>query len=194
MRKTVFFILIVVAAIVLIVFLVRRNEQAKAPEPSVYVSWNAYESEDFSLYYPKDFTVVSKYRYEALGPGKEIPGIAFTIPTVLSEKTNLSSDTKVSVEKIPNKQNCTPVDFLTDPTNEQPVTDRGVEITMAQQNGAAAGNRYDEIVYVYPDCRAVRYFIHSTNIQNYDPGTVQEFDRGALLQTFDLIHNSIIWQ
>lgn len=194
MRKNLFFIIIGIALVVLVIVLVRQNKEENIPEENAYANWNAYESEDFSLYYPKDFMLVSNYRYEALGPGKEIPGVAFTVPAVLSDKTNLSNDTKLSIEEIPDKESCTPVDFLTAPSGERTVTEQGITITVAEESGAAVGNRYDETVYVYPGCRAVRYFIHSTNIQNYDPGTVQEFDRAAVITAFDLIRKSVIWQ
>jgi hypothetical protein len=41
-------------------------------------------------------------------------------------------------------------------------------------------------------CIAVRYFIHSTSIGNYDPNAgVREFDREALLGAFDQIRRSL---
>lgn len=190
MKKKLFFIVILAIIIVLIIVLVRRDKKAEAPEDQTYLNWNSYETENYSLHYPKDFTLTEDYRYQALGPGKEIAGIAFTVPNILTQKTNLSGDTKLSIERIPEKESCTPADFLAAPVVQAPITEREVPIAVAEESGAAAGNRYDETVFVYPDCVAVRYFIHSTNIQNYTPGTVQEFDRGALLQAFDLIRAS----
>jgi hypothetical protein len=63
---------------------------------------------------------------------------------------------------------------------------------------SAAGNTYEELVYVLADspdpqnCMAVRYFIHTTRIENYEPGTVREYDRAALLRSFDEIRRSLI--
>jgi len=48
----------------------------------------------------------------------------------------------------------------------------------------AAGNRYEEQVWALKDsspCFAVRYFIHSTVVENYPEGTVIEFDKPASL-------------
>jgi hypothetical protein len=39
-------------------------------------------------------------------------------------------------------------------------------------------------------CTAVRYLVHSTNIGNYEPGAVREFDRPALIDLFDQIRRS----
>jgi len=37
----------------------------------------------------------------------------------------------------------------------------------------------------------VRYFIHSTNIGNYDPGTIKAFDQAALVARFDAIRKTL---
>ncbi|HSE56654.1 MAG TPA: hypothetical protein VLB02_01040 [Candidatus Paceibacterota bacterium] len=190
MKKKVFLILILAVVIVLVVVLVRRDKKVEAPKDALYLNWNSYETEQYSLQYPKDFSFSEEYHYQALGPGKGITGIAFTIPVILTKNTNLSKDTKLSIETIPNKEDCTPADFLSAPTVKEPLTENGIQILVAEQSEGAAGNRYDETVYVYPKCVAVRYFIHSTNIGNYTPGTVQEFDRAALLQAFTLIRAS----
>ena len=48
--------------------------------------------------------------------------------------------------------------------------------------------RYEEYVYAIPDasgtdCFAVRLFLHSTQIANYEPGTVVAFDKEGLIKT-----------
>jgi photosystem II stability/assembly factor-like uncharacterized protein len=67
--------------------------------------------------------------------------------------------------------------------------------TRSEFNGAAAGNRYDQITYrtVWANnCIEVVFLIHSTNIGNYPAGTVVEYDRAALLSKFESILNSFM--
>jgi len=148
----------------------------------------------YSIAYPKTYSVTQSYMYTGLGPGKEIKGIKFTIPPSMSEGTNLSSDSGISVEEISNPSSCTAERFMLAPQNIRTVNENGIEYSVADQGGAGAGNFYEERVYVVvgsSPCVAVRYFIHSTNVGNYEPGTVREFDRAALLQEFDTIRNSL---
>jgi hypothetical protein len=59
---------------------------------------------------------------------------------------------------------------------------------------AGAGNLYDVAIFALPGsnpCLAVRYTIHSTNIGNYDPGTVKPFDRTGLIKTFATIRRTL---
>jgi hypothetical protein len=154
--------------------------------------WKTYGSADynFSIKYPPDFAVDATYKYTERGPGKDIPGVSFTIPESLRTGTNLSADTKISVEVLANKANCKATDFIDGAQTTETVTEGGVTYSVAKGGGAAAGNRYEEIVYAMPNCQAIRYFIHSTNSANYDPGTVKEFDRAGLLELFDDIRRS----
>jgi hypothetical protein len=67
--------------------------------------------------------------------------------------------------------------------------------TRSEFSGAAAGNRYDQVSYrtVWDNkCFELIYLIHSTNIGNYTPGTVVEYDRPALLNKFDTILNTFL--
>ncbi len=51
--------------------------------------------------------------------------------------------------------------------------------------GVGAGNIYEQEIYRMVNkniCYEVTYFIHSTNIGNYPPGIVTEFDRNAITQ------------
>ena len=78
--------------------------------------------------------------------------------------------------------------------NATTTTINGTEYSFATTSDAGAGNFYEEHIYALPyskPCTAIRYLIHSTNIANYDPGTKTEFNRPALLQTFDVIRDSL---
>jgi len=149
----------------------------------------------FSIRYPINYSINTSYKYQALGPGKDISGVKFTIPVSIATGTNLSSfDTGVSVEIIPAVQECKAGLFLGDNTNVQTVTDNDIEYSFASTTQGAAGNRYEEDVFAIPGtnpCIAIRYFIHSTNIDNYPEGTILEFDRNALMEQFDNIRKSL---
>ena len=161
-------------------------------------NWNTYASSTaaFSIGYPSDYTVDEQYVYDQLGPGRYIPGVRFVIPTSMATGTNLSDyDTGVSVETLPKATNCSASFFLYDSPKAVSYTDNGVTYSVASTSGAGAGNFYEEEVWAIPGtkpCIAVRYFIHSTNIGNYPPDTVTEFDRQALLEQFDKIRQSLV--
>jgi len=61
----------------------------------------------------------------------------------------------------------------------------GYTFVHSSAEGAGAGNYYQQEIYRMVNdnvCYEVIYFIHSTNVLNYEPGTVTEFDRNAVLQ------------
>lgn len=162
---------------------------ATAALPRAYVN----SATGFSLRLPEGYKIDESYQYQ-LNPVVTIPGVKFTIPASLAGGTNLSTDTYLSVETLADASSCTADRFLDgiNPASDQ--TDGDMTYSVASASNAGAGNRYEETVYAFPGtspCVAVRYFIHYTNIQNYDPGTRSEFDRAALLNTFDMIRRSI---
>ncbi len=64
----------------------------------------------------------------------------------------------------------------------------------ATDTGAAAGNLYEEEVYTMKHngmCFGVRFFIHSSRIENYEPDTIKQFDRDGLLARFRHITSTI---
>jgi len=151
----------------------------------------------FTLRYPEGYSVDSSYKYQALGPGKDINGVKFIIPQSLAAGTNLDGvDTGVSVEAIPNVLDCNAGLFLSnDKVKPQMITDNNVLYSFASAIDAGAGNRYEEQVWAFPGtnpCLAVRYFIHYGVIENYPKGSVSEFNRDALISQFDKIRHSLI--
>ena len=154
-----------------------------------------YATTTFSLIYPSNFTVDEGYAYEGV-PNKPIPGVKFTIPLGMATGTNLSSfDTGVSVESLPRAQRCTGDIYILENVRARELTENGTTYSLATTSGAGAGNLYEEHVYALADsspCTAIRYFIHSTNIGNYEPGAVREFDKNALLTIFDEIRHSLL--
>lgn len=147
----------------------------------------------FSIAYPEGWGVDRQYVYPIRIGGSELHGVAFSVPEWFRAKTNLARDTRISVEGLPNAANCDARLFLDSPQSELTENDGGYTWSIATGGDAGAGNFYDETVYAlvgsHP-CVAIRYFIHSTNIANYDPGTVKEFDRTALVTMFDRIRGT----
>lgn len=63
-----------------------------------------------------------------------------------------------------------------------------VSFTKTESSGVGAGNIYEQIHYRAAQdgtCFEFTYFIHYGNIGNYDPASVTDFDRDALVQQFD---------
>ena len=146
----------------------------------------------FAIAYPPHWTVNPNYADETLGPGKEIHGIAFTISAERIKGTNLSSDTSLDVLSLPGA--CDASRFVDSPQDVKTVTEAGRTYSYATASDAGAGNRYEETIYALTGtspCLAVRYFIHYTEIGNYDPGTVKAFDRKALIKTFGRMRRSL---
>ncbi len=161
-------------------------------------NWLAFASSEygFSLRYPPGYTVNGGYVYQGLGPGHDITGVSFTIPAAMTTGTNLASDTRLSVETLPDAASCTADKFLPSGASApSSVTENGTEYSVASLSDAGAGNIYEEKVYALvgtSPCLAVRYFTHSLNIGNFDPGTVTEFDAAALTGEFDAIRKTLI--
>ncbi|HVB20098.1 MAG TPA: hypothetical protein VNF51_02330 [Candidatus Paceibacterota bacterium] len=161
--------------------------------PQIFASSTA----GFSIRLPAGYAAGKPYLYQELGPGRDIAGIKFTIAPSVASGTNLSADSYVSVEHIPQTQDCSAGLFLDRQGGMSAVEtsiDNGTTYSVASSTGAGAGNRYFETVYALPGtnpCTAVRYFIHYGVIENYPAGTVREFNESALLATFDAIRRTL---
>lgn len=157
---------------------------------------STYATSTFSIVYPSDYTVDESYKYDRVNPKKPISGVKFTVPGAMATGTNLASDTYLSVEWLPRAKKCTGDIYLAANVRAQTMTDtNGVEYSVATSSGAGAGNLYDEMVYALSGsspCTAVRYYIHSSEIGNYTPGSVQPFDQASLLSAFDKIRRSLV--
>lgn len=197
-------IIVTIAAIILIAagawFVIMRQKQTPPPVPvdtTPVKTTETYASTTLgvSLEYPKEFTTNEVYAYNHFGPKKLIRGVSFVIPFTMATGTNLSPETYVSVEQLPNAKNCTGDIFIVPNVKPQTVTENGVEYSVATTSDPGAGNLYEETVYAIvgsKPCTAVRYFVHSMQIANYEPGTVTEFDRAGLLSKFDALRRSLM--
>ena len=66
----------------------------------------------------------------------------------------------------------------------------GVTFTRTSFWEGAVGNQYGLITYSAThagNCYRLALFIHSINIQVYDPGSVSEFDRASVMRLFDQV-------
>jgi hypothetical protein len=173
------------------------EEEASIPDSPPVSQDNSYSNIDmgFTAKIPSDYEIDESYIYTNLGPDREIRGVSFKIPESLTVGTNLSRDTHISIERLKDVD-CHPRSFLySEPTNIETVRRGNYTFITGSTSGAGTGNFYEESVYTTRKndyCYAIRYYMHSTNIGNYEPGTVQVYDRDALLASFDKIVSSFI--
>jgi len=172
----------------------RAPEEPTVEEPVI----TRYATSTFAIAYPDNFSLDDAYAYKGV-PNKPIDGVKFTIPTAMTEGTNLADDSGVSVEWLPRANICAGDIYVLDDVSAFDVTVGSTTYSVATTSGAGAGNLYEEQVFAIPEsnpCTAVRYFIHTTNLANYSPeegesAEVREYDRAALLRAFDQIRNSL---
>ncbi len=150
----------------------------------------------FSIRYPENFKVEENYIYGNLGPNKEIYGIKFVIDPSIATGTNLATNSYLSVEEVPETNTCDASIFLDLPKSRPAISieEGGTTYSYASTTGAGAGNRYEEQVYALGGtnpCIAVRYYIHTTAIENYPEGTVRPYNRSEILAIFDSIRQTL---
>jgi hypothetical protein len=168
--------------------------QAAAAVPA---GWKTFHDPrlGFTIAYPAGWRVDAHHESVSRGPDYPIPGVAFHIPAALAAGTNLSPDqTFLSVESQPGS-NSKPAVFLDPVESEHPLEADGRRYTVASSADAGAGNIYETRLFVLDGtspCIAVRYFVRSTNIHNYDPGTVKAYDARTLTSTFDAIRATLV--
>jgi hypothetical protein len=170
----------------------------ETPQPvqPMQAATSTYATTTFSVVYPSDYTLDQTYVNTQVNPKKPIHGLKFTIPMRVATGTNLSNDTYISIESLPRAKICTGDIYLAANVKPLSFSENGVQYSVATSSDAGAGNLYEETVYAFAGsspCTAVRYFIHSTQLANYPTGTVQAFDRSALLNAFDTIRRSIVF-
>lgn len=165
-----------------------------APDPGDLPGVYHGDDPGLTLRYPRDARIDPGYRYQGFGPGRAIAGVSFRVPAHFAKGTNLGADSYFSVEWLRGRQRCDATAFLSAPVTAKTQYLGGREYSVAQSTGAGVGNRYLERVYALAGsrpCTALRYFIHSSVLQNYPPGAVQAFDRPALLRLFDQMRDSL---
>lgn len=151
-----------------------------------YFQYNS--STGLSLTYPDTFAPA----LPVVGNYKTKPELTLRlIDSELYEKTNLS-EVYLFVSSTAEAQT---VATCTEPNQsgggpEYPAGDEvvnGIAFVHSTAEGAGAGNYYQQEIYRAVNkniCYEVIFYIHSTNASNYAPGTVTEFDRDAVTQSF----------
>ncbi len=157
--------------------------------------WKQYVAPAFTIAVPPGYTAEQyAYTIDALERITS-SGVKFPIDPAMASGTNLSADSYVSVERIPTLSACNAGAYIYGNEPVESLIDEGKAYSVATSSGAGAGNFYEEWVYVRTDnpgiCPAVRYYIHTTNLANYPEGTVQAYNREALLEEFDKIRLSL---
>lgn len=166
-----------------------------ARDATVPAGWRIYTDAalGFTIAYPPDWSV-DRARSNP-GPDGDIQGVAFDIPPGLAAGTNLSADlTGVTVEHLDGEGACNAGRFLEDPEGLHDLAEGPRTWSVATMTDAGAGHRYEMTVYAVKagtTCLGVRYVIHSTNLENYQPGAVKPFDRAALVALFDRIRATL---
>src|SRR5689334_10965956 len=147
----------------------------------------------FSIAYPRKWHVDRVHVYATPVDNRRITGVAFVVPGSLAARTNLSTDSYVSVESVPGAGPCSASAFLQIRDTERTEDQGDLHWSIGTAGDAGAGNFYDETVYALKSskpCLGIRYFIHSTNVDNNPPGTVRQFDKAALVKLFDRIRST----
>jgi len=171
------------------------NQVAPQPAGSDLTQVYSNGAEGFSIRIPAGYTTDENYKYQALGPGKDIEGTKFTIAPSVAAGTNLSTDSYIGVEEIPKAATCGASLFLEKGAKTTQVTENGTTYSVGTSADAGAGNRYDETVYAIPGtspCVAVRYFIHYGAFDNFPAGSIKQFDEAGLKSEFDLIRSTLV--
>ncbi|HEX3672953.1 MAG TPA: hypothetical protein VHU87_01645 [Rhizomicrobium sp.] len=143
----------------------------------------------FAIAYPPHWSVNPHFRRDTSPP---VHGVSFTVAAARVTGTNLGADTKLIVEHVAGP--CNAARFLDAPQDLHSETDGARSYSVATENDAGAGNRYEETVYALTNgttCFGIRYFIHYAAIENFEPGSVKAFDRDALIATFDRMRRSL---
>jgi hypothetical protein len=147
----------------------------------------------FSISLPADYG-----RDEALIADNQHHGIHayyFRVPERFARGTNLSPDSHLSVEVDFSGGACTPDLFQDNASGYYVETQGPITFNVSKTGDAGAGNFYEDDVYAVAGskpCIAVRYFIHSHNIGNYDPGSVRAYDAEGLIREFDAIRRTLV--
>jgi hypothetical protein len=186
------------------VYIERPEEETREQVPVVMntaapsLDLSSYEDPAgaYSIMYPKEYVAVMSSDSALFRNG-----VSFLVPETLTEGTNLSKDSRIYIEAKNATSTCVELvarfDVAAAPGSmEETVTFGNNKYRVVSYSEAGAGNFYETDVYAIGKgtaCYEVTRFIHSTNIGNYDPGTVKAFDRVALdasmkivLESFDL--------
>jgi len=150
-----------------------------------------------ALRYSDEFAPISEF---PVGAYQGVPSLALMFINLdfYSPKTNLGEAYFLFGEM----EDAQTADACSQPTDRIETikgqkTINNFDFTHIETGDAGAGNIYDQVIYrtFYNSvCYEMVFFMHSGNIGNYTPGTVEEFDRATLLQKFEAILSTLTMQ
>lgn|GEM_PF-6638724 len=157
--------------------------------------WKIYSpiEEGFTIKHPQSFTVNPHYMYEGLGRNSRIKGTSFSVSPSLTDGTNLSPQSMLSVERMPHVIECTADKFLYRPSAKKILEEEGVTYSFAAEREVNDGAAREERVYALAGsnpCTAIRYTIRASLIRTDDIVAVREFDQTRLMDTFDAMRRT----
>ena len=194
MKKFIVFVILVAVAILLARSIQLKESVDPAtqqPNPMVITMKDGvFEGSTFTFTYPADAIVAvssaTMWRNNTQEIGTTLAEV--TIPDTVEPKTNFRG-ARFTVG-MSNESNAIRDCLI--PTNGErakgTVVIDGVTFNKITLTDAGAGNYYDTTSYRAMhnnNCYAIEYTIHSTNLRNYDPGTVSEFDTQAIVKTLE---------
>src|SRR3989344_100407 len=153
-----------------------------------------YATSTYSIAYPPEFTIDEGYSYDQF-QGKPIAGVKFTVPMQMATGTNLSATSYVSVEQLPRALSCAGDIYVVPNVRPRDISEGSTIYSVATTTEGAAGSTFEEQVWAIKGskpCTAIRYFIRTAPMVNFEAGAVREYGRAALLLAFDEIRRSLV--
>lgn len=154
--------------------------------------WKTYTDPrlGWSVSYPPDWRVDADYSIGAPYADTTIRGVSFTAPAGYSQNTNLGSAV-FSVETRPGK-NCKPTQFSDFSDQILKVKADGRRYLSLQGEDGGAGQRDNVTIHVIEGtCLAVRYALHYSVFENFEPGSITRFDQKGLSRMFNAMRASL---
>ena len=152
----------------------------------------------FSIQYP-EIATTSPVNFEGYLPLTQTPIVSFVLPESMYMGTNLAeAGVYIGATTSPKIiASCSVSSAETGETAEGQETINGATFLVFTSTGAGAGNFYETKAFRTLRggfCFELVELLHSTNIGNYTPGTIAEFDGakfqgylGAMVQTFGFL-------
>ena len=159
--------------------------------------WHTYRHPalGYSISYPPDWTFDKDGAYSFSNPA--LKGSAIHVPARLTNGTNLSANSRLSVESLPGSS-CTPAQFASqtaDPiAGVHTLKADGRVYTAAVSEDPYPGRDAKSYLFLIngtSPCIAVRYLVIASDMGAYDPGTVRAFDAKKLTALFDRIRATV---
>lgn len=158
----------------------------------------SYKNDDYkiSFWYPETAQLKTS-GFDSFVTGLKLPVIAVSLPKEMFAGTNLKEavvafgiDTSASaVTNCYRLDNAEVVASSTKNVN-------GIEFRVFESTDAGAGNLYESKTYRFVKgdyCYEINEVLHSTNIYNYEPGTIKEYDKTKFVGILERIVSTFVF-